>query len=106
MEKVNHPAHYNIAGRKECIDEIVEKYGVTVAGIFCLTNAYKYLYRVGMKAGESQAVDIAKARWYFHWINSEKRKQNLQHNLNDEELFEDLNSLWLDIEKGLAEYEE
>ena len=67
QEKVNHPNHYNRSGRKECIEEIKEKYGLKIAVIFCLTNAYKYLYRCGEKAGSSKEEDIAKARWYLGW---------------------------------------
>lgn len=28
MSKVYHPSHYNIAGRKECWDEMVERDGI------------------------------------------------------------------------------
>ena len=48
-EMVSHPSHYNKAGRKECIVEMEEKYGGEITAIFCLTNAYKYLYRAGEK---------------------------------------------------------
>lgn len=66
-EQVNHPQHYNIPGRKECIAQMREDYGELVTAIFCLTNAYKYLYRAGVKEGNSQEQDIAKARWYFSY---------------------------------------
>lgn len=67
MSLVNHPQHYNIEGRKECIEEMLEKYGKTITGCFCLTNAYKYLYRAGYKEGNSSQQDIEKARWYFNY---------------------------------------
>ena len=66
MELVNHPSHYNIEGRKECIEELSENYGETIARIFCLTNAYKYLYRAGYKEGNTKEQDIAKAKWYYN----------------------------------------
>lgn len=66
-EQVNHPAHYNIAGKRECIEAMKEDYGELITTIFCLTNAYKYLYRAGMKEGNSQAQDIAKAKWYYDY---------------------------------------
>lgn len=72
MEHVNHPDHYNIPGRKECIVEIQEKYGVRIAVIFCLTNAYKYLYRAGEKPGNSKMRDIEKAKWYLAWADAHK----------------------------------
>ena len=53
-EKVNHPAHYNLPGKKECIKQMEEDYGEYITMIFCLTSAYKYLYRAGEKPGESE----------------------------------------------------
>lgn len=66
-DAVNHPSHYNIAGKRECIEAMKEDYGELITTIFCLTNAYKYLYRAGMKEGNSQAQDIAKAKWYYYY---------------------------------------
>lgn len=63
---VNHPTHYNLPGRKECIVEIEELYGETVAKIFCLTSAYKYLYRTGHKYEDEKLQDIEKAKWYYN----------------------------------------
>ena len=67
--QVNHPSHYNKAGRKECIVEMEDKYGAEATAIFCLTNAYKYLYRAGDKFGNSANQDVAKAQWYFDYAN-------------------------------------
>lgn len=64
---VEHPSHYNIPGRKECIVEMRERYGSYITAIFCLTNAYKYLYRAGEKDGNPEAQDLDKARWYFNY---------------------------------------
>ena len=66
---VEHPSHYNKAGRKECIVEMEEKYGAEYTAIFCLTNAYKYLYRAGSKADNSFEQDRNKAQWYFDYTN-------------------------------------
>lgn len=71
-EQVNHPVHYNIEGRKECIVEMEEKYGAYVTAIFCLMNSYKYLYRAGIKEGNSAEQDRAKAKWYFDWVYTRK----------------------------------
>lgn len=68
-EMVSHPSHYNKAGRKECIVEMEEKYGAEVTAIFCLTNAYKYLYRAGNKFGNPANQDVAKAQWYYDYAN-------------------------------------
>ena len=61
-EKVNHPLHYNKPGRKECIEEMIEKYGLIEVIIFCKLNAYQYLYRYEDKNGVE---DVKKAAWYL-----------------------------------------
>ena len=61
MSKVDHPSHYNTPGRKECIVEMEEKFGLKAVLNFCQLNAYKYRYRYEMKNGEE---DLEKARWY------------------------------------------
>ena len=69
MEMVSHPSHYNQNGRKECIVEMEEKYGAEVTAIFCLTNAYKYLYMAGNKADNPMEQDKNKAKWYYDYAN-------------------------------------
>lgn len=61
---VNHPAHYNVQGRKECIEEMIEIYGPSAVYMFCTLNAYKYNYRAGHKDNKEQ--DEAKAVWYIN----------------------------------------
>ena len=61
MSAINHPEHYNIPGRKECIDEMLEKFGVEKVRAFCKLNAYKYRYRHELKNGNE---DLDKAKWY------------------------------------------
>ena len=67
--QVNHPSHYTKAGRKECIVEMEEKYGPVVTAVFCLTNAYKYLYRAGDKTDNPMEQDNDKAKWYWDYTN-------------------------------------
>ena len=68
-EYINHPPHYLKGDRKECIVEMEEKYGAEMTAIFCLTNAYKYLYRAGEKDGNPEIQDNLKAKWYFDYAN-------------------------------------
>lgn len=96
MEKVNHPAHYNIPGKKECIVQMREDYGDYITAIFCLTNAYKYLYRAGIKEGESKKDDIAKARWYYNYVDG------LDIGNFDNSLFD---VIYHDVMKGLEKYD-
>ena len=63
-DMVNHPGHYNVQGRKECIDEMIEIYGPSAVYMFCTLNAYKYNYRAGHKDNKEQ--DEAKAVWYIN----------------------------------------
>lgn len=67
-DPVNHPKHYNIPGRKECITEMLEMYGADKVKAFCELNAYKYRYRHTLKGGEE---DLKKAAWY------DKKKEEL-----------------------------
>lgn len=60
-ETVNHPQHYNITGRKECIEEMIDIYGIDAVITFCRLNSYKYRYRHELKNGVE---DLQKAEWY------------------------------------------
>ena len=60
-ENVEHPKHYNLPGRKECIEEMLELFGVEETKSFCKLNMYKYLYRHEQKNGQE---DLQKAEWY------------------------------------------
>lgn len=68
MSEVNHPSHYNIPGKKECIDMMREEFGDRNTAIFCLMNSYKYLYRMGNKEGEPAVTDLSKAWWYYNYV--------------------------------------
>lgn len=60
-DKVDHPSHYN-QGDIECIDAMVAAYGTEAVEIFCLLNAFKYLWRAEHKNGKE---DLEKALWYL-----------------------------------------
>lgn len=61
IDMVNSPPHYRAEGRKECIEEMIELFGVDKVIAFCELNEYKYRYRHEMKNGEE---DLQKAEWY------------------------------------------
>jgi hypothetical protein len=65
-ELVNHPAHYNIEGRKECWDEFIDKYGPECTFVWCLMTAQKYMYRKGLKDDNPVEQDLNKAQAYFN----------------------------------------
>ncbi len=87
MEKVNHPGHYNIPGRKECIVEMQEKFGSEAVYWFCKLNAYKYRYRAALK-GDKQT-DLDKAAWYEAYASK---------------LVLPINGKWIPCGDGMPEY--
>lgn len=62
-DMVNHPSHYNLPNRKECIDEMIDIYGLKDVAKWCEITAYKYKYRAGHKDSFTQ--DTQKAMWYM-----------------------------------------
>ena len=97
--QVSHPSHYNKDGRKECIVEMEEKYGAEVTAVFCLTNAYKYLYRAGNKFGNPARQDVSKAQWYFDYTNKLIAKYG-ELNFNGTRI--EVTDLYLDIKEMLG----
>lgn len=63
---VNHPSHYNIPGRKECIEEMIDRFSSETVISFCRLNVYKYRYRAELKNGIE---DLKKADWYEAKMN-------------------------------------
>ena len=73
-DMVNHPSHYNLPNRKECIDEMIDIYGIKDVAKWCEITAYKYKYRAGHKDSFTQ--DMQKAAWYIdkaRELNSKRR---------------------------------
>ena len=60
IEKVNHPSHYAHTSGYDAI-EWIDRFALD----FCMGNCFKYLFRRGLKSGESSEKDEAKAKWYF-----------------------------------------
>lgn len=67
-DKVNHPSHYQKNG-KECIEVMLETFGVQAVINFCELNAFKYQWRAGSKIGEFVETDLKKAQWYTDYKN-------------------------------------
>ena len=63
---VIHPEHYNKEGRKECWEEMIDKFGPMAVAIFDVLSAYKYQYRAGEKDGNPEEQDKAKIDNYMH----------------------------------------
>ena len=80
MSNVIHPGHYNIPGRKECIEEMLEKFGYEKTEAFCELNSYKYQYRHEQKNGQE---DLDKAANYqdmlWHYQEEDPRFKIAEH---------------------------
>ena len=100
-EHVNHPNHYNIPGKPECIQQMLDIYGMEVTMTFCLTNAFKYIYRAGQKEGNSKEQDLAKALWYFDWINIQYKKDSMPFREDFVNNFEPIRLLYKHIKTAL-----
>ena len=72
-DMVNHPSHYNLPNRKECIDEMIDIYGLKDVAKWCEITAYKYKYRAGHKG--SAVEDMSKATWYMTKARELKSKR-------------------------------
>jgi len=62
VSNVEHPNHYN-QGNIECIDAMIEAFGTQCVMMFCICNAFKYIWRHSKKNGIE---DIEKAIWYLN----------------------------------------
>ena len=70
-DNVNHPSHYEKSCSLECIDVMEAMFGPERLIVFCLMNAFKYLWRHKNKNGKE---DLDKASWYLN-----KAKETLHH---------------------------
>ena len=61
-EEINHPDRY-AGGKYECIEVMIDIFGVEFVKNFCVLNAFKYLWRHKQKGGTK---DIKKAVWYLN----------------------------------------
>ena len=61
---INKAPHYNI-GKYECIDVMKDVFGKERLKIWCILNAFKYLYRCYYKNGDQ---DLKKATYYLNYI--------------------------------------
>ena len=105
---VIHPGHYNIPGRKECIEEMVEKFGHEKTEAFCELNSYKYRYRHELKNGQE---DLDKAVNYENMLkqmieNDPRFKTAKHYGLNNQmhQLTEEMSELTQAICKHFRSY--
>ena len=75
IDNINHPPHYT-QGKIECIDAMEAAYGIEAVIMFCMCNAFKYLWRFNKKNGRE---DILKCQWY------QNKMTELQNKLNNKD---------------------
>lgn len=88
---INSPKYYNIEGRKECIVEMLDKYGFHAVANFALLNSYKYLFRAGLKDGNSAENDFKKVKC-FDWVTKKSAELRILEVL-DWKLYHDIGEL-------------
>ena len=101
MEQVNHPIHYQNNG-KECIDLMIEKYGLLATIDFCILNAFKYIFRCGRKEGNPDYQELNKAEWYLKWADEHNVLSDYNTMANILELQNKINNLRRDITDGVT----
>ena len=75
---VHHPEHYQ--GKRECIDIMLDLFGIEAVTGFCKCNIFKYRFRADKKNGEE---DILKAQWYenkLHELLTEDKELHKNEN--------------------------
>lgn len=60
-DPVSKPEHYTNT-KVECIDAMIEVFGIEAVKSFCVCNSFKYHWRAKDKNGEE---DLQKADWYM-----------------------------------------
>ena len=66
-DNVNHPSHYEDSTSIECIEAMEITFGKFNVTVFCVLNAYKYIWRHKHKNGLE---DLEKAQWYLDRVES------------------------------------
>lgn len=66
QDMVNQPPHY-MQHAMECIDEMVEVFGVDAVISYCLCNVWKYRYRAPYKSNQEE--DDMKSDWYMRAVH-------------------------------------
>ena len=73
---INKSKHYNREGGIECIDEMMEVFGIEAVMNFCICNVWKYRYRAADKNGEE---DLRKSDYYMKkYIELQKIKMKAE----------------------------
>ena len=72
---INKSPHYNF-DQHECIEVMREVFGEERLKIWCILNAFKYLYRCYKKNGDE---DLRKATYYLNYIEKNLMNENKEN---------------------------
>lgn len=61
--EISKPNYYN--GDVEIGDVMIQQYGETHFAVYCIMNAFKYIFRC-LKKHDSPLDDLKKAQWYIN----------------------------------------
>lgn len=98
---VNHPQHYQNCSL-ECIDVMRVIVGTKYTAIFCICNAFKYMWRYKHKNGDE---NVAKARWYLDWVQHEIDR-NYEFPEEIIKIYQRVTNLYISITDKIANREE
>ena len=93
VNNVEHPIHYADTCSIECIQAMSLVFGDIGTCYFCLTNAFKYMWRYKNKNGEE---DLDKTKWYLNYCENIMTMRNVESSRINE-LLERLRNLYMEI---------
>ena len=72
-DPVSRPAHYSKDSSIECIDAMVQQFGIENVRMYAKINSFKYLWRCEKKGKPKQ--DLEKAAWYLLFANGQDPRE-------------------------------
>lgn len=93
-DMVNHPFHYADSCSIECIESMEIAFGIKYMAVYCLINAYKYLWRRKAKNGSQ---DVEKALWYLNKYYSYTDRLSFKMSTNEYDMYNEKAQMMYDM---------
>lgn len=94
VDMVSHPPHYADSCSIECIESMEIAFGVKYTAVYCIINAYKYLWRRKAKNGLQ---DVEKALWYLDRYHSYEDRLSFKMSSNEFEAYDEKARMMYDM---------